>query len=89
MPPRDFSTVQVYEDLQDHEGSDETSEIPIWRSCDSSNVAIRCIWKKYLKCPEIQISTTFGEGVNMAIKIFGLDLRLKTSDIFFRGQMTP
>ena len=68
-----------FEDLQDLGGHQEANEMPIWRSCDFWSVTIRFVSENYPKSPEVQLSTTFGQGVNVSVKIFGLEFGPKAT----------
>ena len=56
--------------LQGLEGRLETSEVPIWRSCEFLSVTMKFVSKNHPRCPKNQLSMIFGGGVKKAIWIF-------------------
>ena len=71
--------------LQGLEGRLETSEVPIWRSCEFLSVTMKFVSKNHHRCPKNQISTTFGGGVQKSTSIFFLIFGPKpTCTVFVR-----
>ena len=68
--------------LQGLEGRLETSEVPIWRSCEFLSVTSRFVSKNYPRHSEIQLSMIFGGGVNKSISIFFLTFGPKLTCTF-------
>ena len=56
--------------LQGLEGRLETSEVPIWRSCEFLSVTMKFVSKNHPRCPKNQLSMIFGGGVKRSITIF-------------------
>ena len=64
--------------LQGLEGRLETSEVPIWRSCEFLSVTSRFVSRNYPRHSEIQLSMIFGGGINQVDLNFFLDFWVKT-----------
>ena len=56
--------------LQGLEGRLETSEVPIWRSCEFLRLTSRFVSKNYPRRQKILLSRIFGGGVKVAQRIF-------------------
>ena len=56
--------------LQGLEGRLETSEEPIWRSCEFLSVTVKFVSKNHPRCPKNQFSMIVGGGVKKLISIF-------------------
>ena len=53
----------IFRPFEDFERHDASSEVPIWRSCEFLSVSMTFVFRNYPRCPKIQLSTTFGGGV--------------------------
>ena len=79
LSSRFFGRLKIFQGL---EGRLETSEVPIWRSCEFLSVTMTFVSKSYPRCPKIQLSMTFGGGVKVVQTIFFLTFGPKLTCTF-------